>query len=47
MNQAFLRPRLAGKDEFLLSVDDGDRISAQASWQCFIANPACRAAILG
>jgi hypothetical protein len=47
MNQAFLRPRLVGKDELLLSVDDGDHVSAQASWQRFIANPACRADIVG
>ena len=47
MNQEFLRPRLVGKDEFLLSMDDGNRISAQASWQRFIANPACRADIVG
>ncbi len=38
-SQAF---RPTPKDEFLLSVDDGDRISAEASWQRFIANPACK-----
>ncbi len=38
-SQAF---RPTPKDEFLLSVDDGDRVSADASWQCFIANPACK-----
>lgn len=53
MNQEFLRPRLVGRrfDEhtlpldilkFLLSVDDGNRVSAEASWQCFIINPACK-----
>lgn len=38
-SQAF---RPTPKDEFLLSVDDGDRVSAQASWQRFITNPACK-----
>lgn len=38
-SQAF---RPTPKDEFLLSVDDGDRVSAEASWQRFIANPACK-----
>lgn len=38
-SQAF---RPTPKDEFLLSVDDGDRVSAVASWQRFIANPACK-----
>lgn len=38
-SQAF---RPTPKDEFLLSVDDGDRISAEASWQRFTANPACK-----
>lgn len=38
-SQAF---RPTPKDEFMLSVDDGDRISAEASWQRFIANPACK-----
>ena len=38
-SQAF---RPTPKDEFLLSVDDGDRVSADASWQRFIANPACK-----
>lgn len=37
-SQAF---RPTPKDEFLLSVDDGDRVSAEASWQRFVANPAC------
>lgn len=37
-SQAF---RPTPKDEFLLSVDDGDRVTAEASWQRFIANPAC------
>ena len=31
-------------DEFLLSFYDGDRIEAQASWQHFVADPACRSA---
>ena len=38
-SQAF---RPTPKDEYLLSVDDGDRVSAEASWQRFIANPACK-----
>ncbi len=38
-SQAF---RPTPKDEFLLSVDDGDRVSAEASWQRFITNPACK-----
>lgn len=38
-SQAF---RPTPKDEFLLSVDDGDRVSADASWQCFTADPACK-----
>lgn len=38
-SQAF---RPTPKDEFLLSVDDGDRINAESSWQRFIANPACK-----
>lgn len=38
-SQAF---RPTPKDEFLLSVDDGDRVSAEASWQRFIVNPACQ-----
>lgn len=38
-SQAF---RPTPKDEFLLSVDDGDRVSAEAAWQRFIANPACK-----
>lgn len=37
-SQAF---RPTPKDEFLLSVDDGDRVTAEASWQRFITNPAC------
>lgn len=38
-SQAF---RPTPKDEFLLSVDDGDRITAESSWQRFITNPACK-----
>lgn len=38
-SQAF---RPTPKDEFLLSVDDGDHVSAEASWQRFTANPACK-----
>ena len=38
-SQAF---RPTPKDEFLLSVDDGDRVNADASWQRFIANPDCK-----
>ena len=38
-SQAF---RPTPKDEFLLSVYDGDRIEAQASWRHFVADPACR-----
>jgi hypothetical protein len=38
-SQAF---RPTPKDEFLLSVDDGDRVSAEASWQRFTANSACK-----
>lgn len=38
-SQAF---RPTPKDEFLLSVDDGDRVSAEASRRRFIANPACK-----
>jgi len=38
-SQAF---RPTPKDEFLLSVDDGDRVSAELSWQRFITNPACK-----
>lgn len=37
-SQAF---RPTPKDEFLLSVDDGDRVNAEACWQRFIASPAC------
>lgn len=40
-SQAF---RPTPKDEFLLSVYDGDRIEAQASWRHFVADPACRSA---
>lgn len=36
-SQAF---RPTPKDEFLLSVDDGDRVTAEASWHRFITNPA-------
>lgn len=38
-SQAF---RPTPKDEFLLSVDDGDRVTAEASWQRFITNPVCK-----
>ena len=38
-SQAF---RPTPKDEFLLSVDNGDRVTAEAAWQRFIANPACK-----
>lgn len=38
-SQAF---RPTPKDEFLLSVDDGDRVSAEASWQRFIADQVCK-----
>lgn len=38
-SQAF---RPTPKDELLLSVDNGDLISAEASWRRFAANPACR-----
>ena len=38
-SQAF---RPTPKDEFLLSVDDGDRVSAEASWQRLTANTACK-----
>lgn len=38
-SQAF---RPTPKDEFLLSVDDGDRINAETSWQRFTATPACK-----
>lgn len=38
-SQAF---RPTPKDEFLLSVDDGDRVNAKSCWQRFIANPACK-----
>lgn len=40
-SQAF---RPTPKDEFLLSVDDGDRVSAEVAWQRFIANPSCKSA---
>lgn len=38
-SQAF---RPTPKDEFLLSVYDGDRVGAEAVWQRFTANPACK-----
>jgi hypothetical protein len=38
-SQAF---RPTPKDAFLLSVDDGDRVTAEASWQRFMTNPACK-----
>jgi len=38
-SQAF---RPTPKDEYLLSVDDGDSVSAEASWQRFITTPACK-----
>lgn len=38
-SQAF---RPTPKDEGFLSVDDGDRVSAEAAWQRFAANPACK-----
>ncbi len=38
-SQAF---RPTPKDEFLLAVDDGDRVTAEASWQRFITRPACK-----
>ncbi len=38
-SQAF---RPTPKDEFLLSVDDGDRVTPEASWQRFTVNPACK-----
>lgn len=38
-SQAF---RPTPKDEFLLSVDDGDRVTAEASWQRFITSTACK-----
>ena len=37
-SQAF---RPTPKDEHRLSVDNGDRIQAEASWQRFTSNPAC------
>ena len=37
-SQAF---RPTPKDGFYLSVDNGDRIQAQAAWQRFISNPSC------
>lgn len=40
-SQAF---RPTPKDEFLLSVDDGDRVTAEAAWQRFVANSACTSA---
>jgi hypothetical protein len=38
-SQAF---RPTPKDEFLLSVDDGNRVTAEASWQRFMTNPTCK-----
>jgi hypothetical protein len=38
-SQAF---RPTPKDEFRLSVDNGDRVSPEASWQRFSANPTCK-----
>jgi hypothetical protein len=38
-SQAF---RPTPKDESLLSVDDGDRVTPETSWQRFITNPACK-----
>lgn len=38
-SQAF---RPTPKDEFLLSVDDGDRVTAEASWQRFTTSTACQ-----
>ncbi len=40
-SQAF---RPTPKDELLLSVDDGDRTTAEAAWQRFITNPDCKSA---
>ena len=37
-SQAF---RPTPKDEFYLSVDNGDRIQAQAAWERFTSNPLC------
>lgn len=37
-SQAF---RPTPKDEFYLSVDNGDRIQARAAWERFISNPLC------
>jgi hypothetical protein len=38
-SQAF---RPTPKDEFHLSVDNGDRVEAGAAWRRFTANPACQ-----
>lgn len=38
-SQAF---RPTPKDAYLLSVENGDRVSAAAAWQRFVENPACR-----
>ncbi len=38
-SQAF---RPTPKDEFLLSVDDGDRVSAESCWQRFTTSAACK-----
>lgn len=40
-SQAF---RPTPKDEGFLSVDDGDRVSAEAAWQRFAGNPDCKSA---
>lgn len=39
-SQAF---RPTPKDEYLLSVDDGDRVTAEVAWQRFTSNPDCKA----
>ncbi len=41
-SQAF---RPTPKDELRLSVDDGDRVGAEASWKRFTANPACKSGL--
>lgn len=38
-SQAF---RPTPKDEFCLSVDNGDRMTPEAAWRRFTANPACK-----
>lgn len=40
-SQAF---RPTPKDEFHLSVDNGDRLTAEAAWRRFTADPACTSA---